>query len=562
MSQRQFRVLYRDFLFGIVDRDLLSTYARGDASRLLLQIVALLAFVSICCSVPALAIQRAQAPLLFAWTIEHFLISTTMLVVGVLAVLSWHTMLPGERDVLVLGPLPIPAQTILLAKIAATAAAFGLTVFTLHVISGLVWPLAFNASHAMPAATGGLGAWVRLLAAYWTTMFAAGAFVLGLAITVQGVAAALLARRHFLRASAFLQLIAFVGIVGVYLLQPMAVRPGVGLAWYPSYWFLGLFQALSGSSPLAAARSALIGLTLTAVGTAVVYALVMPRVLSQIAEDPDIVPAPTRVRWLPPFGDAWNTAVVQFSIRTLGRSAPHRVILAFYWALGLAFTVVFLNTPRGRQLGTVEASDWRLSSVPLIVSTILMMACAVVAGRLAFAMPKDFRANWIFRVLPSDTASGVLSAHRRALLVLSAAPALFVSAILVLSMWPWYAAAGHLLVLALLGVVLVEVALKGTRKIPFTCSYLPGRSNTHMAVCVAVVVVLPVTIWVAGFERGALDDPSRYSVTVGFLCLAWIATRSWNSWLGRTTAVQTEFEDEPGERVQTLELWDTRTTAR
>ena len=34
-------------------------------------------------------------------------------------------------------------------------------------------------------------------------------------------------------------------------------------------------------------------------------------------------------RVLPAFGDARQTAVVQLSVRTLFRSAPHRVILAF-----------------------------------------------------------------------------------------------------------------------------------------------------------------------------------------------------------------------------------------
>ena len=125
MMTRQFRVLYRDFLFCIVDRELLSTYAKGDASQLLLQLVALLVFLSVIFSLPVLAINPtwpAQVRLMFAWSVEHFLIATTMLVVGVFSVLSWDSMFPGHRDVLVLGPLPIRAHTILLAKLAAVLA--------------------------------------------------------------------------------------------------------------------------------------------------------------------------------------------------------------------------------------------------------------------------------------------------------------------------------------------------------------------------------------------------------------------------------------------------------
>ena len=62
-----------------------------------------------------------------AWTVEHFLIATTMLVVGLFAVLSWESTFPDRRDVLVLGPLPVRAGTMFLAKVAAVASALGLT---------------------------------------------------------------------------------------------------------------------------------------------------------------------------------------------------------------------------------------------------------------------------------------------------------------------------------------------------------------------------------------------------------------------------------------------------
>ena len=78
------------------------------------------------------------------------------------------------------------------------------------------------------------------------------------------------------------------------------------------------------------------------------------------------------LRWLPAFGDGLQTAVVQFSVRTMFRSAPHRVILAFYWGMGFALAIIFLKSPRGQQLA--EASGvgaWHETSVPLLVSSIV-----------------------------------------------------------------------------------------------------------------------------------------------------------------------------------------------
>jgi hypothetical protein len=46
-ARRQFRVLHREFLLRIIDRELLSSHAQGDAGRLLLQGVSLLIFISI-----------------------------------------------------------------------------------------------------------------------------------------------------------------------------------------------------------------------------------------------------------------------------------------------------------------------------------------------------------------------------------------------------------------------------------------------------------------------------------------------------------------------------------
>jgi len=159
MPKRPFRILYREFLFRIVDRELLSTYATGDAHQLFTQFAAILVFFSAAISIPALdrnAELSAPLRLFFSWRFEHFLIATTMLAVGLFAILSWGSMFPDERDVLVLAPLPIRARTILFAKLAAIATALGLAVLLMHAVAGLIWPWSLNRTTpalAMPALT-------------------------------------------------------------------------------------------------------------------------------------------------------------------------------------------------------------------------------------------------------------------------------------------------------------------------------------------------------------------------------------------------------------------------
>src|SRR5262245_32637280 len=156
MNRLQWRVLYRQFLFRVFDLEALSPKSEGDSYKLLGQFAALLVFVSVMMSLVAIFINpdapwaRGILRLIVAMIAQHFLIATTMLVVGLFAVLSWEATFPDRRDALVLGPLPVPARTIFLAKVAAVAASLGLTVLLLHSVMGFFWPLVFSA-RAAPA---------------------------------------------------------------------------------------------------------------------------------------------------------------------------------------------------------------------------------------------------------------------------------------------------------------------------------------------------------------------------------------------------------------------------
>ncbi len=166
MTKLQFRVLYREFLFRMVDLELLSADALGDSNKLLGQFAALLIFVSILCCrfppwVPASSHTPPELRLFGAWGLEHFLIATTMLVVGLFAVLSWDSTFPDRRDVLVLAPLPVRARTLFLAKVAAAATALGLTVVFLNSVVGLVGPLALGAAGHRAGGHAGTGVSTR-----------------------------------------------------------------------------------------------------------------------------------------------------------------------------------------------------------------------------------------------------------------------------------------------------------------------------------------------------------------------------------------------------------------
>jgi CubicO group peptidase (beta-lactamase class C family) len=402
---------------------------------------------------------------------------------------------------------------------------------------------------------------LRALAAYWIAMLVTGAFIFSCVLSVQGIVQ-LLPRQQYLRISPVLQMAFFCLLLTMYFLQPpftsletLAANQRL-LSWMPSAWFFALFLKLNGPMPVQLAflaDRAWKGLAIAGSGAVAAYLICYFRTLRLIVEQPDIAPGSHGRNWLPRFGNSLETAVGQFAVRTLFRSRQHRVILAFYLGIGLAVTIFFMRTPEARKLSAATFGDsWHEVGVPLLASSILMMTAWVVGMRMVFSMPLDLRANWIFRVTPVPGGPQCLVARRRALRGLSLIPLWAGSAVLFFSLWPWRAAAGHLIVLGLLGIIVTELCLHGTQKIPFTCSYLPGKSSFHLAFFASLGLLLLLIFKAADWERLALGNPAGYLSMLGILAIA-VALARW-----RTAAVaqswdgDLQFEEVPEPVIFTL----------
>jgi len=557
----QFRVLFRQFLFRIVDLELLAP--EGDLAKLLGHFASLLLFFSVIMALVALFMGSpppGPAGIAQCWTMEHFLIATTMLVVGLFAVLSWDSSFPDRRDMLVLAPLPIRVETLLLAKVAAVAAALGATVLALNIFSGITWPLSW-----IPPNGGAIG-FLRALAAYWVTTFAAGVFIFGSVLGLQGVAAQLLSLRTFLRVSAVLQILAFSLFIGMYFLEPHWAYPKAmtaeqnqaALAWLPSYWFLALFQMLNGSMPLALLRlaeRAVVGVSAATLGAGAAFLLCYFRNLRKIIEEPDITPARKTFTWPFRLGNATCTAIANFSVRTLLRSRQHRAIVCFY--LGVGFSIVFLYLKSGierrtpHDLGTVNSGQ---TGVPLLASSIVMIFVAILGTRVAFSMPADLRANWIFRIVPLPRPSDCVVGARRGLLLLAAVPIWCASAALFVSVWPLRKAILHLGILALLAVALAEGSMLSFRKIPFTCSYLPGKANVYLAFWTYSMLGVPVLDLCTRVEWHALHNVRSSFAIMIMLGAVSAGLKWWNSFLTKSREIELKFEESPEPAVFALDL--------
>lgn len=546
----QFRILVRQFLLRVIDLEALSIEA--DIPRFLGQFAGVLIMFSLIHAAEAFLMSIRSRPLppaallAFIWGKEQSLICDMMLVVGLIAVVSWDSIFPDRRDVMVLSPLPVRPHTILLAKVSASGAIVGMSILALNSASGFAWP----------PALGGVNGFFRSCSAYWFTMAAASLFLYCAVLTVQGFTALLLPRRIFLSLSAILQLGVYGLFLGAFFLLPTFTslaqwtdpRNHRVLALSPPYWFFALFNQLNGSLPSALAwlaHRAWIGLGLAVFGAAASLILCYLRTMKKSVEEPDLVPRARGFHWTPRFGSALETAIVQFCFRSIARSRQHRVVLAFYLSIVFGLALTMLRSE-------LSAPALRPLSADLLIPTIVMMALTVAGMRNVFPLPISLNANWVLRVTQLSPSQKYIAATRRFQLLFAVLPVWLVAAGLSLSFRPWRQVVEHLGFLILLGWFFAEISLAGFYKVPFTCSYLPGKANVQFAFWGFVIVLLVLAVWFGPFEMLALSNPLHYAGLIAVVMAAACGLWAFNRHEAESAVLY--FEELPDPVITTLGL--------
>ena len=100
---------------------------------------------------------------------------------------------------------------------------------------------------------------------------------------------------------------------------------------------------------------------------------------------------------------------------------------------------------------------------------------------------------------------------------------------------------------------MVELALQGFHKIPFTCSYLPGKSSFHLVVLGAMGMIWAMLLG-AIHEWRALSDTGMYLRLLTVLLIVWAAARWRAGWLAKAEESKLRFEEEEAPAVLELGL--------
>ena len=539
-------LLFRHFLRQLASFEATST--GGEAKYVVIAVVSLVAGPGYLAAVVAarggrrleITHQGIMPPELWLWKQEWLLLAVSLVAVAALVAIQWRSFVLGGRDYRILGLLPISRRTVMSAKLQSLVAAALLLHLAINTLPGLWLPVAspfgyLRAAFALEAAL------------LMQTVFACAAIV-----ALQGLISLTLPAGVARRASLALQAAILLAVALLFVAEGSISRLAFAMRdsahpvnWIvPVVWFRAVYVELLGvdSVPLAAqARLAAIATTV-AVAAAIPCSLLGFRDAGAGGEGHRYGGrvASSRLAAILEGGRARPVAraVSSFVGAALLRSASAGLVARGVFVVGVALTVSGLV---GLALRDIGYSAPAIPTQPLHAPAFVLPFFALVGLRLSAVYPSSIEANWIFRLTEvpgsADYAAGVRQAALRTIVL----PLLVLLAIPYAASWGPMAAAAHLLLALAVALVTIEWLFLGFPKVPFTCTYQPGKANLrvtwprYFAVFVLYCAVLP------SLASRVEARPVAWAVSVGALLVAW----AWLARLreGRAAAGRLVFDD-------------------
>ena len=210
---------------------------------------------------------------------------------------------------------------------------------------------------------------------------------------------------------------------------------------------------------------------------------------------------------------------MSFMFKSVTRVTRHRMLLmtatgiAAVFAMESALPAVMSHAIRHAAIDRVTAGA--VLAVPLIFGGLLVSALC-----LAFEWPVELPANWPLRMMDCASGKRMLTAIYPTLVLFGVLPGVVLSFPLEVMALGVRVAIAHSILATVLLLAFTEMKLRGWEKIPFTCSYTPGRKNIWVLL-LGYLAVFALAVPAATYgESAVLSFPS-------VLLLAALALPAW-----------------------------------
>jgi hypothetical protein len=411
-----------------------------------------------------------------------------MLTAGLVTVIQWHGLFPSLPDYVALKPLPVRLYQVFIARFLSSFVILAIVIAALNLATSVLFPFLTSGRWQSPS----FG--IRYALAHWIATFSAGLFMFLALNALQGVLMNFLPPRIFERLSVLIQaLFATVLLTAApYVLEvpdwhrTIAAKPHWMLL-FPPAWFLGVYEFLLGARDvyfLILCKRAVAGTAAALFLTMTAYFLCYRRHAGRVLEQ-NSPPKLTGQSFAERLVSALLGRLIRrapergtfvFTIQTLSRSRHHKLITAF--SLAIALVLALQTAGPATVLHFYYTRSWRpwemesILAVPLVIATALVSILCYV-----FQLPSDLQAGWVFRIAERTSRTELLDSVESFLVLCGLVPVLLAAAPYEALTLGWSLALAHIALIAVLVLVLIEARLYEWHKIPFACSYVPGRRN-------------------------------------------------------------------------------------
>jgi len=199
-------------------------------------------------------------------------------------------------------------------------------------------------------------------------------------------------------------------------------------------------------------------------------------------------------------------AVCVFFGKTLRKSMLHKVRLTSFLAVasGMALVVIVSRATNSQVLSSIDRS---LLSIPLILSFFLLVGISRIVN-----IPVSLDANWIFRLTEGKDRKHYIMGFKKGIWFFALGPLYILLFVFYSMIWGWIDAGLHCLYGLTVSLLLIEVLFLRFQKIPFVCSYLPGKERIHVLWVVYIAGFIHYVALVSTLEFTLFKNPNRFYV--------------------------------------------------
>jgi hypothetical protein len=564
----QFVRMTRNFFARFFESDLISPQA--DFSATFSQALGLLAAPGLFVPLLLLPLLMMDAEAARSWKIKLIFVFFSAVVMGVLSILEWDALMLDHRDQAILMALPVRPRTIFASKFAALA--LFLVIFSVDVNVGSILLLPPLEMMGKPGGAGLLEL-VRYTGAHAAATIGASAFIYLLVVSVQGMLINTFKPKWYRRISTGIQVIAILGFLAALFFAPAIIDimeqmpswklEGTFVRWFPPIWFVGLCEVLQGTADAgfrSLARTALYALGAAGGCSVAAYAIAYGRYTrvtlegavnaAQRASRPRSMMRVAGSLVVRRFvGKPVEHGIFLFTVQTMFRSSKHRLIMAAYVGTGLALVleeIGALTFQNGR--AWKPAQEAAVLSLPLVISFFLLSGM-----RFIFNIPSELSANWIFQLTERGEKEVYLSGVRKCMLLVVVAPLAAVVLLAYSVVFGPETAAAHAIYCSLLSLLMMEALLWRLDKLPFACSYVPGKIPVVALLVVYWMAFMAYTHAMAFVEQAMLRSRLGTAACLSTILSVWVVLLVYRK-RAREEGVALVFHEDPEPVVRTLNL--------